>query len=102
MSNYPWAKLQIFAGEGAPAGEGGAEASGENTAAAGQQERLLELGVPRDKLPKGRLRTNTGAGAPSPGSACCTGIPFSSIGHPNISAANIRSIMSMSFILVLL
>lgn len=64
MSNYRWAKLQIFAGEGAPAGEGGAEASGENDAAAGQQERLLKLGVPRDKLPKGRLRTNTGAGAP--------------------------------------
>ena len=62
MRNDPWTKLQIFAGEGAPAGEGGAEASGESAADAGQQ-RLLELGVPRDKLPKGKVKT---VGRPAP------------------------------------
>ena len=53
MSKYKWLNLQLFAGEGA--GDGGAEgaATGDNSAAAGHQ-RLLELGVPADKLRKNR------------------------------------------------
>lgn len=50
-----WKLLQIFAdGAGAGAGDGGgqgSEATGESAVDAGQQ-RLLELGVPRDRLPK--------------------------------------------------
>ncbi len=48
-----WLNLQLFAGEGA--GDGGAEgaATGENAVDPGQQ-RLLELGVPADKIRKNR------------------------------------------------
>lgn len=51
--------LQLFAGEGASsgAGEGGAEgATGENSVDA-EQQRLLELGVPSDKIRKRANRT---------------------------------------------
>lgn len=77
MKNSKWMLLQLFAGEGGAgaaggAGDGGvaASATGENSADAGQ--RLLELGVPKDKirrratrnevsLPEGAIRT-----APTP------------------------------------
>ena len=51
MSYFKWLDLQLFAGEGA--GEGGVEGatSGDNSVDAGQQ-RLLELGVPADKIRK--------------------------------------------------
>ena len=52
MTNkHKWLNLQLFAGEG----DGGAEgaATGENSDAAGHQ-RLLELGVPADKIRKNR------------------------------------------------
>ena len=52
-----WLNLQLFAGEGASGsgGEGGAEgaATGESAVDPGQQ-RLLELGVPADKIRKNR------------------------------------------------
>ena len=53
MSKEKWLNLQMFAGEGA--GDGGAEGAttGDNSAAAGHQ-RLLELGVPEDKIRKNR------------------------------------------------
>lgn len=66
MANFRWVNLQLFAGEGS--GDGGeGTATGENTVDAGQQ-RLLELGVPADKirkratkpavkLPEGAVRT---------------------------------------------
>lgn len=59
-----WLNLQLFAGEGA--GDGGAEgaATGENNADAGHQ-RLLELGVPADKIRKNRAyKLNTPAPKP--------------------------------------
>ena len=53
-----WLNLQLFAGEGAGAsgGEGGADgaATGESAVDPGQQ-RLLELGVPKEKLRKNRV-----------------------------------------------
>ena len=50
MLNTKWLNLQLFAGEGA-GGDGGGEgaATGESAVDAGQQ-RLLELGVPADKI----------------------------------------------------
>ena len=55
MLNIKMLNLQLFAGEGA--GKGGAEgAAGANTADAGQS-RLLELGVPADKIRK-RAKNN--------------------------------------------
>lgn len=55
MLNIKMLNLQLFAGEGA--GDGGAEgAAGENTVDAGQS-RLLELGVPADKIRK-RAKNN--------------------------------------------
>ena len=50
---HKWLNLQLFAGEGT--GDGGAEgaATGENRADPGHQ-RLLELGVPADKIRKNR------------------------------------------------
>lgn len=53
MFKEKWLNLQLFAGEGA--GDGGAEGAttGENNADAGHQ-RLLELGVPEDKIRKNR------------------------------------------------
>ena len=58
MAKNKWFWLQLFAGEGAGAsagGEGGGDGavSGDNSADAGRQ-RLLELGVPADKLRKNR------------------------------------------------
>ena len=53
MFKGKWLNLQLFAGEGT--GDGGAEgaATGDNNADAGHQ-RLLELGVPADKIRKNR------------------------------------------------
>ena len=64
MYNEKWLNLQLFAGEGA--GDGGGEAApGENNAAAGHQ-RLLELGVPEDKIRKNRAyKLNTPAPKPA-------------------------------------
>lgn len=54
MKQRKWLLLQLFAGggEGAAAGDGGAQASasGDTGADAGHNARLLELGVPADKL----------------------------------------------------
>ena len=62
MAKNKWFWLQLFAGEGAGAsagGEGGGEGavSGENGLAAGDQ-RLLELGVPEEKLRRRAKRAN--------------------------------------------
>ena len=53
MYNEKWLDLQLFAGEGAGDGGGEGAATGENNADAGHQ-RLLELGVPADKIRKNR------------------------------------------------
>ena len=61
MFNEKWLDLQLFAGEGAGDGGGDAAATGENNADAGHQ-RLLELGVPADKIRKNRAyKANTPA-----------------------------------------
>lgn len=67
MKNDKWLNLQLFAGEGA--GEGGAEGAttGENNADAGRQ-RLLELGVPADKIRKNRAY-NLNTPTPKPAAA---------------------------------
>lgn len=71
--------LQLFAGEGTP-GEGGATAAGEtggNSADAGHQQKLRELGVPEERirkhrakqaapLPEGAVRTQEGPGESRP------------------------------------
>lgn len=65
MKDNKWLNLQLFAGEGAGDGGGEGAATGENSADAGQQ-RLLELGVPADKIRKNRAyKLNT----PAPKSA---------------------------------
>ena len=51
MQDTKWLNLQLFAGEGAGDGGGEGAATGENAVDPGQQ-RLLELGVPADKLRK--------------------------------------------------
>ena len=67
MAKFNWLNLQLFAGEGAGDGGGEAASTGDNSVDAGQQ-RLLELGVPADKirkraqksaakLPEGAVRT---------------------------------------------
>lgn len=53
MFKFKWFDLQLFAGEGAGDGGGEGTATGESNAAAGHQ-RLLELGVPADKIRKNR------------------------------------------------
>ena len=53
MFNEKWLDLQLFAGEGTGDGGGEGAATGENNADAGHQ-RLLELGVPADKIRKNR------------------------------------------------
>ena len=59
MFNEKWLNLQLFAGEGAGDGGGEAATQGENSADAGHQ-RLLELGVPADKIRKNRAyKANT-------------------------------------------
>ena len=56
MQNFKWLNLQLFAGEGAGDGGGEAAATGESAVDPGQQ-RLLELGVPADKLKRRANRT---------------------------------------------
>ena len=69
MAKNKWFWLQLFAGEGAGAGTGGegggdGAVSGDNSDAAGHQ-RLLELGVPADKIRKNRAyKLNTPAPKP--------------------------------------
>lgn len=65
MFNKKWLNLQLFAGEGAGNGGGEGAATGENAVDPGQQ-RLLELGVPADKIRKNRAyRLNTPNPAPA-------------------------------------
>ena len=65
MKNNNWLNLQLFAGEGAGDGGGEGAAQGENSAAAGHQ-RLLELGVPADKIRRNRAyKVNTPAAKPA-------------------------------------
>ena len=73
MFNEKWLNLQLFAGEGAGDGGGNAAAPGENNAAAGHQ-RLLELGVPEDKIRKNRAY-KLNAPAPQPAEAGQTKAP---------------------------
>ena len=65
MNDTKWRLLQLFAGEGTggAGGDGGGDgaASGDNSVDAGQQ-RLLELGVPADKI---RKRSNRTASRPT-------------------------------------
>ena len=64
MLKEKWLNLQLFAGEGAGGGAEGA-ATGENAVDPGQQ-RLLELGVPADKIRKNRAyKLNTPAPKPA-------------------------------------
>ena len=65
MFKEKWLNLQLFAGEGAGDGGGEGAAQGENSADAGHQ-RLLELGVPADKIRKNRAyKVNTPAAKPA-------------------------------------
>ena len=57
MKDNKWLNLQLFAGEGAGDGGGDGAATGESAVDPGQQ-RLLELGVPADKI---RKRANRNA-----------------------------------------
>ena len=67
MFKEKWLNLQLFAGEGAGDGGGEGAAPGENNAAAGHQ-RLLDLGVPADKIRKNRAyKLNTPAQKPADG-----------------------------------
>ena len=65
MHKEKWLNLQLFAGEGAGDGGGEGAATGESAVDPGQQ-RLLELGVPADKI---RKRANKSAAKPSEGAA---------------------------------
>ena len=61
MFKKKWLNLQLFAGEGAGDGGGEGAATGESAVDPGQQ-RLLELGVPADKIRKNRAyKLNTPA-----------------------------------------
>ena len=65
MFKKKWLNLQLFAGEGAGDGGGEGAAQGENSADAGHQ-RLLELGVPEDKIRKNRAyKVNPPAAKPA-------------------------------------
>ena len=65
MFKKKWLNLQLFAGEGAGDGGGEGAAQGENSADAGHK-RLLELGVPEDKIRKNRAyKVNTPAAKPA-------------------------------------
>ena len=58
MTNiYTWLNLQLFAGEGAGDGGGEGAQAGETSVDAGQQ-RLLELGVPMDKIKRRANRSS--------------------------------------------
>ena len=62
---HKWLNLQLFAGEGAGDGGGEGAATGDNSVDAGHQ-RLLELGVPADKIRKNRAyKLNTPAPKPA-------------------------------------
>ena len=62
MKNNKWFWLQLFAGEGAGAsggdGAGDGAVSGANEGLAAEDQRLLELGVPEEKLRKRAKRAN--------------------------------------------
>ena len=62
MKIFKWLNLQLFAGEGAGAsgGEGGGDgaATGETEGLAAEDQRLLELGVPKEKLQKRAKRAS--------------------------------------------
>ena len=65
MFKEKWLNLQLFAGEGAGDGGGEGAAQGVTNADAGHQ-RLLELGVPEDKIRKNRAyKVNTPAAKPA-------------------------------------
>ena len=65
MFKNKWLNLQLFAGEGAGDGGGEGAATGESAVDPGQQ-RLLELGVPADKIRKNRAyKQNTPTQAPA-------------------------------------
>lgn len=65
MFSIKWLNLQLFAGEGAGDGGGEGAATGVEAADPGQQ-RLLELGVPADKIRKNRAyKANTPAQKPA-------------------------------------
>ena len=60
-----WLNLQLFAGEGSGDGGGEGAATGESAVDPGQQ-RLLELGVPADKIRKNRAyKVNTPVPSPA-------------------------------------
>lgn len=65
MAYLDWLNLQLFGGEGAAGGEGGGDGAEAGASAddAGQQ-RLLELGVPADKIRKNRSYKVPSAPAP--------------------------------------
>lgn len=67
MFKNKWLNLQLFAGEGAGDGGGEGAATGESAVDPGQQ-RLLELGVPADKIRKNRAYKPT-TPAPNPAAA---------------------------------
>ena len=62
MTNNKWFWLQLFAGEGASCsggeGTGDGAVSGETDGVAAEHQRLLELGVPEEKLRKRAKRAN--------------------------------------------
>ena len=65
MNDNKWLNLQLFAGEGAGDGGGEGASTGESAVDPGQQ-RLLELGVPADKIRKNRAyKLNTPAQKPA-------------------------------------
>ena len=65
MKKHKWLNLQLFAGESAGDGGGEGAATGESAVDPGQQ-RLLELGVPADKIRKNRAyKLNTPAPKPA-------------------------------------
>ena len=64
MFKNKWLNLQLFAGEGA--GDGGEGAATGVSAVDPGQQRLLELGVPADKIRKNRAyKLNTPTQAPA-------------------------------------
>lgn len=68
MNDYKWLNLQLFAGEGAGDGGGEGAATGESAVDPGQQ-RLLELGVPAEKLRKRANRSTVKPTASAPKAA---------------------------------
>ena len=68
MKKYNWLLLQLFAGEGTGDGGGEGAAPGADTAVDAEQQRLLELGVPADKIRK-RAKGNAARPQAAPKSA---------------------------------